>query len=165
MLFLYNVIIYSVLGFLFESAVCLIIKKPVGGNFTYGPYTLVYGISLSVVFAIYKFIDKKIKNKFLKYLSFFIISFILISLLEYSAGILLEYFFEKEFWNYSDIPFTYKKYINLFVSLFWSIASILIYKFLMPFTNKIFKYVKSWMINIMISLIFVDIFFSIISML
>jgi len=165
MLFLYNIILYSILGFLFESGVCLILGDPIGGNFTYGPYTLVYGISLSIIFVIFKFIDNKIKNKIIKYILFFIISFILISLLEYYTGLLLKNLFNKDFWDYSKIPLTYNKYFNFFVSLFWSAASIIIFKFLVPLTNKIFNYVHSWMINVMFSLILVDVFFSVISML
>lgn len=163
MKFLYNFIVYSILGFLFETGLFAVLGKDFNSGFTFGPYTIVYGISLAIMFVIFKFVFKHIQNKYTKYIVSFALSFIIISLLEFSGGMFIEKIFGIVYWDYSEYPLTFYKYVNVFVSLFWSIASILIFKFVFPLTNKIFKYIKEWMIITMTALILVDIFFSVIS--
>ena len=163
MYFLFNVILYSIFGFMFESCVCLIMNKPYDSGFTFGPYTLIYGFSLAIIFSLFRFVFKHINRKVYSYLVCFLISFVLISIFEFSAGMLLEKLFDATYWSYSDMPLTFFKYVNLFVSLFWASASLLIFKFILPLTDKTFKYVRVWMILSMTSLILVDVFFSVIS--
>lgn len=163
MKFLFNVIIYSIFGFIFENLLFIILEKEYDSGFTFGPYTLVYGISLAIIFVLFKYIFKFVKNKFISYIVCFFTALIAISLLEYCGGLLIEKTFGEIYWDYSEYPLTFNKYINLFISTFWAIASILIYKFILPITNKIFIHIREWMIITMTSLILVDVFFSVLS--
>lgn len=165
MYYYFNIILYSVMGFIFETIYTFTINKPYDSGFTFGPYALIYGITLAIVFNVYDIVFSKHIKKVYKYILSFLTAIIFISVLEYCCGYLLEKITNNVYWSYSDVPLTYNNYINLFVSLFWAVASILIYKYLKPYTDKLYVYIKEWMIILQTSIILVDVIFSILILL
>lgn len=165
MFFIFNVILYSILGYIFESSVCAIKDIDYDSGFTFGPYSLIYGLTLSILFIV---LNKTFKSKYktiTKYIISFLLCFIIIGFLEYFGGLLFEKLFSITYWDYSDIPLTINKYFNIFIGIFWAIAAIILYKLVYPKTNKAFKYVNDSVIIIMTSIILTDISFSILKLL
>lgn len=145
MYYLYNFVIYSILGFIFETIFALIGNFSLNSGFMYGPYTIVYGIGIVLIFSMFeKF--KNINPKIKKIIIMFISSFILLTFLELTGGILLKEIYHKSLWNYKGLPLNLGKYISIEVSTIWSILSIIIYTYLKPITDKIIKKIPNFLI-------------------
>lgn len=148
-------IIYSILGYIFEIIVNLIFNNPLTSGFMYGPYTPIYGISIMLMFSLfdkYRFIKPNIK----KYIIMFISSFIIITYLELTGGLLIHILYKKELWNYSNLPLSLNNYISLEISLFWSIGIILIYKYFKPITDKWSKKIPKYITFSILFLMIID---------
>ena len=77
----------------------------------YGPWTPIYGIGVLIILYIYKKLKKYNKIKRLIIMS--IISMIVLTLLEYITGNLIELIFHTSFWDYSNYKFNYGKFISV----------------------------------------------------
>lgn len=143
--------LYSILGHIMESIVYLFCKGESGILFF--PWTPIYGIGVVIVVLCYQKI-KQIKNKFFRYLCVFLVGFLLLSLLEFIGGILIEKLFHIVFWSYDHFKFHFGHYIALEISLIWGICSIIIVLTL-PFVDKIVKKIPrsiTWLFIILIIL-------------
>lgn len=143
--------LYSILGHIMESIVYLFCKGESGILFF--PWTPIYGIGVVIVALCYQKI-KQIKNKFFQYLCVFLVGFLLLSLLEFIGGILIEKLFHIVFWSYDHFKFHFGHYIALEISLIWGICSIIIVLTL-PFVDKIVKKIPrsiTWLFIILIIL-------------
>lgn len=148
-------IIYSILGYLFEIIVSLLLGNSLNSGFMYGPYTPIYGISIMLLFSLFdKF--RFIKPNLKKYIIMLFSSFIIITFLELFGGELIKILYHKELWNYSKLPLSLNNYISLEVSLFWSIGIILIYKYLKPITDKWSKKIPKYLTLIILLIMFID---------
>ena len=85
---------------------------------------------------IYKKLNNYSKTKRLIFMS--IISMIVLTILEYITGNLIELVFHTSFWDYSNYKFNYGKFISLESSLIWMIGSIII----IFIHKKLKKYIK-----------------------
>ena len=93
--------------------------------------------------------DEKTK----RYILLPIISSLILTTLEFICGNLLETLFHRYYWNYSNLYFSFGKYIALEVSIVWGLVS-----YLVIFINsKIEKYIKKIPkpITIILSIIFI----------
>lgn len=98
---LWYFIIFSLLGFITEAIIYVIMNKTVGARGLYlGPLCFIYGIASVILIHM---LDK-LKNKKIR---LFIISLILISLIQYIASFILEGVNGARLWDYS------KEYLNL----------------------------------------------------
>lgn len=134
-----------------ESIIYLFCKGESGILFF--PWTPIYGIGVVIVVLCYQKI-KQIKNKFFQYLCVFLVGFLLLSLLEFIGGILIEKLFHIVFWSYDHFKFHFGHYIALEISLIWGICSIIIVLTL-PFVDKIVKKIPrsiTWLFIILIIL-------------
>ena len=108
MYYINSFFIYSVIGFLMESALYKIFSIDNYSGFLSGPITPVYGIGVLIILITNKYIIEKIKtNRFLKIIISFFVFAILLSLIELLGGVLLKELLNVELWNYSN-----KKYNN-----------------------------------------------------
>ena len=126
MYYIKNFILYSILGFIMESTLfkCTSMNKHSG--IFYGPITAVYGVGIISIILLDKYFFKKIKcHKILKYLLEFITLTIILSLIEYLGGNILNYLFNIDMWNYSSKPLNFGKYICLENSIIWGILGTL----------------------------------------
>lgn len=150
---------YSILGFFYECIINFIQDGRFSSGFMYGPWTPIYGIGVLIILFIYKKLSKYSKTKRLIIMS--IISMIVLTILEYITGNLIELIFHTSFWDYSNYKFSYGKFISLESSLIWMFGSIIII-----FIHKKFKkYIKKIpnQITIILSIVFtIDLVLSII---
>ena len=58
-----------------------------------------------------------------KVILYFVIMFVLLSLLEYVGGVLIEKFLHKTWWNYEHYKFHIGKYISVEVSIVWALLA------------------------------------------
>jgi len=133
-------LLYSLLGFVMESTLFKIkLSKKHSGIF-YGPMTAVYGVGIISIELLNKYFFKEIKcNKLLKLLIEFLILTIILSLIEYLGGNILNYLFDIDMWDYSNIKPNFGKYICLQNSIIWGILGTIYIHIFKPFTDKILK--------------------------
>lgn len=130
--------IYSFLGFLLEGIFTLIVSGHFSSGILYGPWTPVYGFGAVLTIVISKKIFKKMhQNKFIETLVTFLVLTIVLTVIEWLGGILIENLFHETLWNYKDYKFNIGKYIALEMALVWGIASILVIYFLKPIIDKL----------------------------
>ena len=130
--------IYSFLGFLLEGIFTLIVSGHFSSGILYGPWTPVYGFGAVLTIVISKKIFKKMhQNKFIETLVTFLVLMIVLTLIEWLGGILIENLFHETLWNYKDYKFNIGKYIALEMSLVWGVVSILVIYFVKPIIDKI----------------------------
>lgn len=130
--------IYSFLGFLLEGSFTLITKNHFSSGILYGPWTPVYGIGAILTIVISKKIFKKMhQSKIIETTIIFIVLTIVLTLIEWLGGILIETLFHETLWNYKNYKFNIGKYISLEMSLIWGIISIFIIYFIKPIIDKI----------------------------
>lgn len=125
---LWYFIIFSLLGLITETIVYVIMSKTIGARGLYlVPLCFIYGISSVILINALE----KLKNKKIK---LFIISIILVSLMQYAISFILEGVNGSIFWNYS------KKYCNLNgrICLAYSLVFTVIVVVFMLFIKKYF---------------------------
>lgn len=140
--------LYSILGHILETIVYMFHDGESGILFC--PWTPIYGVGVVINILCYQYI-KKINRKWLRCFLVFLTGFILLSLLEFIGGIIIEKMFNVVFWSYEGLKFNIGDYIALEISLLWGLASLLIIK-LLPKTDKIVKKIPrliSWLLIIL----------------
>ena len=133
-------LLYSLLGFIMESTLFKIkLSKKHSGIF-YGPMTAVYGVGVLSIELLNKYFFQKIKyHKVIKLLIEFITLTIILSVIEYLGGNILNYLFDIDMWDYSNIKPNFGKYICLQNSIIWGILGTIYIHIFKPFTDKIIK--------------------------
>lgn len=131
-------LLYSLLGFVMESTLFKIkLSKKHSGIF-YGPMTAVYGVGIISIELLNKYFFSKLKcHKILKLLIEFLTLTIILSLIEYLGGNILNYLFDIDMWDYSNIKPNFGKYICLQNSIIWGILGTLYIHIFKPFTDKL----------------------------
>lgn len=149
--------LYSIIGFIFEVTVSLLKKVKIGSGILYGPWTPIYGIGAVLVLIIYKLLIKYLHfNKIIEILIFLITITILLTLLEWLGGIIIEKIFKVTFWNYSKFKYHIGKYIALEVSLIWGIGALIIVYIINPLIDKINIMIPNYITYILGGLMIVD---------
>ncbi|MFD2387089.1 putative ABC transporter permease [Enterococcus rivorum] len=120
------IFMYSFIGWLWETIYCSIkAKKFIYRGFLIGPYCPIYGFGiLSVLY----FLNPFQNNLFLLY----ILSAVMVTVLEYITSYALEKLFHASWWDYKDVPLNINGRVAIPVSLFWGIDCVLIVKVIQP---------------------------------
>lgn len=104
----------------------------------YGPMTAVYGVGIIAILLLNKHLFKKMRcSMSLKLIVEFIILTIVLTLIEYIGGNVLNILFDIDMWNYSRDSMNFGKYICLRNSLIWGIMGVLYINIIKKFTDKI----------------------------
>ena len=134
-------IFFSVIGYIFERLVGIIMQNNFDSGILYGPYTPIYGFGILIIIYgsdyIFKYLHLK---RYQENLVVFGLLFFTITILELVGGILIEKIFGTIFWSYENLKFNYGHYIAIEVSLLWSVGGLIIYYFknyLLKFVEKI----------------------------
>lgn len=148
--------IYSFLGWICEVIYCSIpAKKFINRGFLKGPVCPVYGFG--AVFVIYIMSWLNIKTPIL----IFIFGGIIASIIEFLAGILLEYVFRTRLWNYSNRRFNIKGRVCLLNSTLFAILSLVLMEFIHPlisgFVNRFSSFIIIIAASILILIFIIDI--------
>ncbi|MDA3966121.1 putative ABC transporter permease [Enterococcus thailandicus] len=118
--------IYSFVGWLWETVYCSIKAKHfVYRGFLVGPITPIYGFG---ILGVLYFIEPFQSNLVLLY----VLSTVLVTILEYLTSFGLEKLFHATWWDYHDVPLNINGRVALPVSLFWGVGCVLIVKVIHP---------------------------------
>ena len=142
MYYLNTFLLYSILGFLLETVRSFLVNSKFTSGILYGPWTPIYGIGIVIVILIsnYLFAHLHLSRWVETFITFVIITLIL-TLLEWIGGILIEKIFHTVFWDYSKEAFSIGKYISLSKSLMWAVGSILFIYVLKPLLEGDIKHI------------------------
>lgn len=155
--------IFSFIGFLFENVLNIFTNDNFNSGILYGPWTFIYGIGVLLMVIVYKFLQQYHLKKWKEVVLFYIIITIVMTLVEFSGGMLIETIFHRTYWDYTNMRFNYGKYICLEVSLAWGLLATFITYLVLPFINKIEKKIP-WFVSVgLIILFIVDIIFTLIN--
>ena len=149
--------IYSFIGFIYENIIEFVRGKKPGSGMLYGPFTPIYGIGALLILVISKFIFNILNlNKVLEVIIIVLSLTIILTVLEWIVGILIEKIFHVTFWNYSNFKFHIGKYVALEVSFIWALGSLLVIYVLQPLINKFIFSIPSYVTYILIIIFTID---------
>ncbi|MFD0896894.1 putative ABC transporter permease [Loigolactobacillus binensis] len=121
---------YALIGWLWESAYVSVRKKQLtNSGFLIGPIIPVYGFSVIIVLAVLEPFKNNIGE-------LFVLSALLVTLIEYLTSWLMERLFQARWWDYSDLPFNLNGRVALPISLFWGFGVVVIVKLVHPFVSQ-----------------------------
>lgn len=144
----------SFLGFLMEGFLKLF-NKNMNSGILYGPWVPIYGLGAVLVIIIFRTIFNRTKfKKISKAILVFLTVVVIMSVLEFLGGILIEGVFHKTFWDYSNMKFNLGKYICLEMSLLWGVLSFVFLYLIKPLEEKIMKKIPNF-ITYLVSIIFI----------
>ena len=149
--------IFSVLGFLFENFLNIFTNDNFNSGILYGPWTFIYGIGAFLIIFWGRFLRQYHLKKWKEVILYYLGITILMTLVEFSGGNLIEILFHRTYWDYTNMTFNYGKYICLEVSLVWGLLATLIYYFVLPWLNKLEKKMPIWLTIGFVILFFVNI--------
>ena len=149
--------INSFLGYLLETGLKTFFFPHMNNGILFGPWIPVYGFGAVVICFVSRIIFRRLKiSKLWKTLLLFVTVFILLSLLEWLGGILIELLFHKEFWNYRNQKYHLGPYISLGMSLLWGGISLLLVYVILPLEEKIIKKIPRFVTVLAIVLFLID---------
>ncbi len=141
---------FSILGHLVEN----IFTTNYTSGILYGYWTPIYGVGIIIILLLNNFFKKKIKSKPLRYIFLFFSSFLLLCIIEYLSGYLIQQIFHKVFWNYKKHKFNIGLYTSLEMGLVWGVSSLIISIFIEPlcikYSNKIPKFISYILLGLFI---------------
>lgn len=121
-----------------ESTLFKIVGSTKHSGIFYGPMTAVYGVGIIAILLLNKHLFKKIKsNKWIKIIVEFVILTIILSLIEYIGGTVLNMLFNIDMWDYSKEWINLGKYVCLKNSIIWGIMGVVYVHIIKKFTDKI----------------------------
>ena len=110
---IWNFFFYGFVGWCAEVAFAAVRQgKFVNRGFLNGPICPIYGIGVSLIIAL---LNGYKENLVLLYLA----SAVLVTLLEWVTGFLLEKLFHHRWWDYSEMPFNIGGYVCPLFSMIW----------------------------------------------
>lgn len=150
-------LIYSIIGFIIETTLKTFFFKNMNNGIMYGPWIPVYGLGVVLIIFIMRLVFNRIKVKRgIKIFFVFLISMIVLTIIELLGGILIEEIFNKVFWDYSDLKFYLGHYIALEISLIWGIMSLVVIYLIKPIIDKIIKKIPSIITYLVLFIFIVD---------
>lgn len=150
-------LIYSIIGFIIETTLKTFFFKNMNNGIMYGPWIPVYGLGVVLIIFIMRLVFNRIKVKRgIKIFLVFLISMIVLTIIELLGGILIEEIFNKVFWDYSDLKFHLGHYIALEISLIWGIMSLVVIYLIKPIIDKIIKKIPSIITYLVLFIFIVD---------
>lgn len=153
--------INSFLGFLLETGLKAFVFHDMNNGILFGPWIPVYGFGAVIIVVVSKIIFHKLKlSKLSQTVILFFIVVLLLSLLEWLGGIVIEILFHKEFWNYRNQKFNIGPYISLGMSLLWGFIAIVLVYVVLPIEDKIIKKIPRWFSILALVLIIIDCVFT-----
>ncbi|MFV0361593.1 MAG: putative ABC transporter permease [Suipraeoptans sp.] len=119
-------------------------RRFVNRGFLNGPICPIYGIGVTLVVTLVKPFSSNI-------LSLYLVSTIVVTLVELITGFLMDKLFHHKWWDYTGMPLSIGGYICLPFSFIWGIACVLIVKVIHP----IFERFVNWIPNIALIIVMI----------
>ena len=140
MYYLNTFLLYSILGFLLETVRSFLVNSKFTSGILYGPWTPIYGLGIVLVILISNYLFSHLHlSRWVETFITFIIITIVLTLLEWLGGVLIEKIFHVVFWDYSKEALSIGKYISLSKSLIWGVGSIIFIYVLKPLLEGVIK--------------------------
>lgn len=150
--------IYSILGYLLESCVAFICGWNFESGILFGPWTPIYGFGAILIHILSQYLFLHLHlNRIIETIIVFFAITILLTVLEWFGGILIEAIFHTHFWDYSNHAYHIGPYISLAMSLLWGFGSIFFIYFIDPKFNKLFQTLPNLIFLLFTLLFFIDI--------
>ncbi len=131
-LFLYFVV-YAFLGWIIESTFrSLKNHRLINSGFLYGPVIPVFGFGGLIIHVLY------IPLQPLSYIAAVLVLTLLVTLLEYIAGWLMERVFGVRIWDYSNYRFNVHGRIALRYSVYWFVLTLVVIHGIKPYLNEFY---------------------------
>lgn len=154
------------IGFILETTLKTFFFHNMNNGIMYGPWIPVYGFGCCLIIAIMRFVFNRIKvNRAVKIFLVFLISFFVLTILEFIGGFLIEKIFNRVFWDYSDLKFNFGHYIALEISLVWGVMSLFIIYVLKPLVDLIIKKIPSFCTYLVFLIFIIDFCYTFVSLL
>ena len=151
MYYLNYFLIFSLLGHIIES----FFYSSGDSGILLSYWTPIYGIGVIIILLINKYINKFKLNNIFRIFILFILSSIILSIIEALGGYLIKWIFNTELWNYSNHKFNIGRYTSLKMSIIWGLSSIVIY-FIRPITDKFINKIPKIVTYILTGLFIID---------
>jgi len=153
--FLYFVI-YSFIGWIFESVYCSVRdKKVTNRGFLTGPFIPIYGFA-GIIFVIVFY------GRDYTLIGLFATSMLIASALEYITSYLMEKIFNARWWSYADDPFNLNGRICLGASVAFGFLSVIAVEIIHPYTERFVssleEYTRVFVAGAFFALFIIDIF-------
>ena len=153
---------YSIIGYLLETLGAFILNNGFESGILYGPITPIYGIGALVIMYLSEKVFKNLHlNKIVETIILFILVTIILTILEFLAGITIEKLFNIVFWDYSNHKYHLGKYISLTMSLIWGGISIIFTFIIKPLFDKFILKIPKYITIILSFLFIIDIIITI----
>lgn len=142
----YFFIIGAFLGWVLEIVYKIITKKQnKSAGILFGPFCILYGIGVMIISLIF---NGNISPKLI-----FLLTTVLMSVLEYITYILLFNIYGIKLWDYSEKRFNFKGIICLDFSVCWGILSLFYIKYIYPYLYDFYINIQSSKFNSLILMI------------
>lgn len=148
-------LLFSILGYSYET-ILRILTNATQNYLLIGPWMPIYGFGILNSEFLNIFLNKFKLKKWKKIIIFFLINILLLSIIEEIGGLLVEKIFHTSFWNYEYIPLHIGPYLNIFVSIIWSISSTFIEYVLIPLLTPFIKKIPKWVSYLVLILMLLD---------
>lgn len=156
--------LFSIVGHLLETVMYKIYNSKLESGFLYGYWTPVYGFGVILIILISKYIFRKLHlKKYYEIVIYFFIITLILTIIEFIGGNVLEFIFHKSFWNYTDHRFNFGKYVSLDASLIWGVCSIIFLYLIKPWMDKFIEKIPKIITWILIILFIIDLVFTFIN--
>lgn len=157
MYYLKTFFLFSIIGHFIEN----FFYTSKDSGILYGYWTPIYGLGVIITIYLYNLIAKKVKlNKLTKVIVTFLIGAILLALLEFISGLLIQEIMHMTFWDYSNEKFNIGRYTSLKMSLIWGSCSLVIIYILKPIIDKYIEKIPNIITYILVTLFSIDIIIS-----
>lgn len=149
---------FSIFGYLFETICSYIFKSGFNSGILYGPWTPLYGFGVIIIMLLSNKIFESLHlNKVVETIVVFVVITIVLTVLEWLGGVLIEKLFHITFWDYSNYKYHIGKYISLEMSLLWGVGSIILIYLVIPYVCEFIKKIPFFITMFLSSLFIIDV--------
>jgi uncharacterized membrane protein len=162
--------IYSFLGWVMETLFASIKhRKFINRGFLRGPFTPIYGFGGIIIVSYFNWSPFSLEDKSLLLMINLIVSILLVTILEFVTGFILEKIFHEKWWDYSYNFLNIKGYICIKYSMLWGMLAFALIQIVHPiiinFTRTIPVQFKEYVAIIIVVYFIIDTIKSIIDIL
>ncbi len=146
---------FSIFGYLFETICSWIFKTGFSSGILYGPWTPLYGFGTLIIMLLSNKIFQSLHlNRVVETIIVFVVITIVLTILEWLGGIMIEKIFHITFWDYSNYKYHIGKYISFEMSLIWGVGSIILIYLVLPWALSLIKKIPLF-VTVILSFVFI----------
>lgn len=124
--FLFNFFLYGFIGWIIENLFSYFVKGHFQEDgFLNGPFKPMYAIAMTIIIALYRIYS----NTY--YLIF--IGIVIPTTVEYITGVAMCKYFNKKYWDYSEVKWNYQGIVCAIFSIYWTILTFIGVRYLQPY--------------------------------